>query len=45
MFRDITLPLLRPILVFVLVTSVVGSFQIYDTIAVTTAGGPVTRHA
>lgn len=41
MFRDITLPLLRPILVFVLVTSVVGSFQIYDTIAVTTAGGPV----
>ena len=41
MFRDITLPLLRPILVFVLVTSVVGSFQIFDTIAVTTQGGPV----
>lgn len=41
MFKDITLPLLRPILVFVLVTSVVGSFQIFDTIAVTTQGGPV----
>jgi multiple sugar transport system permease protein len=41
MFWSITLPLLRPILVFVLVTSVVGSFQIFDTIAVTTQGGPV----
>jgi multiple sugar transport system permease protein len=41
MFFSITLPLLRPILVFVLVTSVVGSFQIFDTIAVTTQGGPV----
>lgn len=41
MFRQITLPLLRPVVTFVLVTSVVGSFQIYDTIAVTTEGGPV----
>ncbi|WP_299913013.1 carbohydrate ABC transporter permease [uncultured Paracoccus sp.] len=40
MFRLITLPLLRPVLVFVLVTSVVGSFQIFDVIAVTTQGGP-----
>ena len=40
MFRTITLPLLRPVMVFVLVTSVIGSFQIFDTIAVTTAGGP-----
>lgn len=39
-FRSITLPLLRPVLVFVLVTSVIGSFQIFDTIAVTTQGGP-----
>lgn len=39
-FWSITLPLLRPILVFVLVTSVVGSFQIFDTIAVATEGGP-----
>jgi multiple sugar transport system permease protein len=41
MFRRITLPLLRPVLVFVLVTSVTGSFQVFDTIAVTTNGGPM----
>jgi multiple sugar transport system permease protein len=40
-FWHITLPLLRPTLVFVLVTSVIGSFQVFDTIAVTTLGGPV----
>jgi multiple sugar transport system permease protein len=39
-FRYITLPLLRPVMVFVLVTSIIGSFQVYDTIAVTTTGGP-----
>jgi len=42
MFTAITLPLLRPTVVFVLVTSVIGSFQIFDTIAVTTQGGPGT---
>ncbi|HEV7709488.1 MAG TPA: sugar ABC transporter permease, partial [Asanoa sp.] len=41
MFRGITLPLLRPILALVLVVSLIGSFQIFDTIAVTTFGGPV----
>ncbi|WP_394791547.1 carbohydrate ABC transporter permease, partial [Rhodoferax sp.] len=39
MFCRVTLPLLRPVMVFVLVTSVTGSFQIFDTIAVTTNGG------
>ena len=41
MFWRVTLPLLRPVMVFVLVTSVTGSFQIFDTIAVTTNGGPL----
>ncbi|MDI1461290.1 sugar ABC transporter permease [Catellatospora sp. KI3] len=41
MFRGITLPLLRPVLALVLVVSLIGSFQIFDTIAVTTKGGPV----
>jgi multiple sugar transport system permease protein len=41
MFWSITVPLLRPVLVFVMVTSVIGSFQIFDTIAITTKGGPV----
>jgi multiple sugar transport system permease protein len=39
-FRRITLPLLRPVLVLVLITSVVGSFQVFDTVAVTSRGGP-----
>jgi multiple sugar transport system permease protein len=39
-FWGITLPLLRPVLVFVLVTSVIGSFQIFDTVSITTDGGP-----
>jgi multiple sugar transport system permease protein len=41
MFWKVTVPLLRPVLVFVIVTSVIGSFQIFDTIAITTKGGPV----
>lgn len=41
MFRVITLPLLRPILALVLVVSLIGSFQIFDTVAVTTKGGPI----
>jgi len=40
-FWWITIPLLRPVLVFVLVTTVIGSFQVFDTVAVTTKGGPV----
>jgi multiple sugar transport system permease protein len=42
MFWSITIPLLRPVLVFVMVTTVIGSFQIFDTIAITTQGGPVS---
>lgn len=41
LFFRITLPLLRPILALVLVVSLIGSFQIFDTVAVTTKGGPV----
>ena len=41
MFWGITLPLLRPVTVFVVVTSLIGSFQIFDTVAVTTSGGPI----
>ena len=39
-FRQITLPLLRPVTALVLVVSVIGSFQIFDTVAVATRGGP-----
>lgn len=41
MFFRVTLPLLRPVTAFVVITSVIGSFQVFDTIAVTTTGGPV----
>jgi multiple sugar transport system permease protein len=41
MFWNLTLPMLRPVLVFVLVTTIIGSFQVFDVIAVTTKGGPV----
>lgn len=40
-FWSVTLPLLRPVIAFVMVTSVVGAFQVIDGIAVTTKGGPV----
>jgi len=41
MFRSITIPLLRPILALVLIITIVGSFQVFDTVAITTQGGPV----
>ena len=40
-FWRITLPLLRPVLVMVLVVTMIGSFQIFDTVAVTSQGGPI----
>lgn len=40
-FFRITLPLLRPILAMVLVITITGSFQVFDTVSVTTNGGPV----
>jgi ABC-type sugar transport system permease subunit len=39
-FFGITLPLLRPTMLFVLVTGVIGSFQVFDMVFVLTQGGP-----
>lgn len=39
-FRFITLPLLKPIVLFVLVMSVIGSFQVFTQVYVMTGGGP-----
>lgn len=39
-FFSITMPLLRPILALVLIMTIIGSFQVFDTVAVTTSGGP-----
>lgn len=43
MFRRVTLPLLRPILALVLVVSLIGSFQIFDTVAVVYRGQPIPQ--
>lgn len=40
-FFHVTLPLLRPVLFFVVTVGVIGSFQVFDQIYVMTAGGPL----
>lgn len=42
-FWRITLPLLRPTTFFVLVTGVIASFQVFDTVYAMTGGGPAGR--
>jgi multiple sugar transport system permease protein len=39
-FWSITLPLLQPTTFFILVTSVIGAFQVFDVVYVMTGGGP-----
>ena len=41
LFRRITLPLLKPTTFFILVTSLISSFQVFTSIYIMTAGGPV----
>ncbi|MFS8102408.1 sugar ABC transporter permease [Lentzea alba] len=40
MFRSLTLPLLRPILVMVVILNVISATQIFDIVQVSTKGGP-----
>jgi multiple sugar transport system permease protein len=40
-FWRVTLPLLKPVLFFVIVIETIGSFQVFDAIYVMTGGGPV----
>ena len=39
-FRHITLPLLRPVLLFVLVLNIIGAFQVFGQVYMITRGGP-----
>lgn len=41
--RYITIPMLRPTTLFLLVTGVIGSFQIFTQIFIMTSGGPAER--
>jgi multiple sugar transport system permease protein len=40
MFRDITVPLLKPVTAFVVTIGLIGTFQVFDQIWVMSAGGP-----
>ena len=40
-FRHVTLPELRPVLIFVFIVGIIGSFQVFDQVFVMTRGGPV----
>jgi multiple sugar transport system permease protein len=42
-FSRITLPLLRPTTFFVLVTGIISSFQVFDTVYAMTGGGPAGK--
>jgi ABC-type sugar transport system permease subunit len=42
-FRSVTLPMLSPSLFFVVVTSIIGSFQVFDQALIMTNGGPGAR--
>ncbi len=41
LFRHITLPMLSPITFFLVVTTILSTLQIFDLVAVMTAGGPM----
>jgi multiple sugar transport system permease protein len=40
-FRRVTLPMLKPTTFFILVTSFIGSFQVFSSIYIMTGGGPI----
>jgi multiple sugar transport system permease protein len=42
-FRSVTLPMLSPAMFFVVVTSIIGSFQVFDQALIMTNGGPGSR--
>jgi multiple sugar transport system permease protein len=39
-FRDITVPLLKPVTAFVITIGLIGTFQVFDQIYIMSAGGP-----
>lgn len=41
LFRNITLPLLSPVMLFVVITTIIGSFQVFGAIYIMTQAGPM----
>jgi ABC-type sugar transport system permease subunit len=39
-FRRVTIPLLRPMLLFAVVIAIIANFQVFDTVYILTQGGP-----
>jgi len=39
-FRYVTLPSLRPVILFIYIIGIIGSFQVFDQVFVMTSGGP-----
>ncbi|CAN5447495.1 sugar ABC transporter permease [soil metagenome] len=39
-FRDITIPLMKPVIAFVVTVGLIGTFQVFDQIYVISSGGP-----
>ena len=39
-FRRVTVPMLRPMLLFAVVIAIIANFQVFDTVYVLTSGGP-----
>ncbi len=39
-FRHVTLPMLSPVIFFVIIVSIIGSFQVFTSVYVMTRGGP-----
>jgi multiple sugar transport system permease protein len=42
-FFNITIPSIAPTIAFTIITSIIGSFQVFDQVYVTTKGGPLFR--
>jgi ABC-type sugar transport system permease subunit len=40
-FRHITIPSLKPVIIFVYIIGIIGSYQVFDQVFVMTSGGPV----
>lgn len=43
MFKDITIPLLKPVTTFVVTVGLIGTFQVFDQIWVMSEGGPAKK--
>jgi multiple sugar transport system permease protein len=43
LFRDVTIPLLRPVTLFVVTIGLIGTFQVFDQIFVMSEGGPAKK--